>query len=71
MKMKTYVVNHGYCLTELFRNAAEAGPLDIVKLSKSNKILSISSHLPGNTPNDPYILQVIPVHFGGQHLNAN
>ena len=45
-------------VAELFRSAAEAGPLDIVKLRKGDKILNISPHLPGNTPDDPYVLQV-------------
>lgn len=44
--------------SELFRNAAEAGPLDIVKLRKGDKILNISPQLTSNTPDDPYVLQV-------------
>lgn len=44
--------------TELFRSAAEAGPLDIVKLRKGDKLLNISTHLPPNTPDTPYVLQV-------------
>ncbi|KAH0947447.1 hypothetical protein HN011_005542, partial [Eciton burchellii] len=42
---------------ELFRSAAEAGPLDIVKLRKGDKLLNISTHLPANTPDTPYVLQ--------------
>lgn len=45
-------------LKELFRNAAEAGPLDIVKLCKGDKLLNISTNLPANTPDSPYVLQV-------------
>ncbi|XP_051154086.1 uncharacterized protein LOC127277220 isoform X1 [Leptopilina boulardi] len=45
-------------IKDLFRNAAEAGPLDIVKLRKGEKILNISPQLPANTSEDPYILQV-------------
>ncbi|XP_031788903.1 uncharacterized protein LOC100116395 isoform X3 [Nasonia vitripennis] len=44
--------------SELFRCAAEAGPLDIVKLRKKDKIFNISPHLPGNKADDPYVLQV-------------
>ena len=47
-----------FCLAELFRSAAEAGPLDIVKLRKGDKLLNISTHLPANTPDTPYVLQV-------------
>lgn len=46
-------------ITELFRSAAEAGPLDIVKLRKGDKLLNISPQLPANTPDTPYVLQVI------------
>ncbi|XP_011495947.1 PREDICTED: uncharacterized protein LOC105360679 [Ceratosolen solmsi marchali] len=49
-------------IKDLFRSAAEAGPLDILKLRKGNKIFNISPHLPGNTPDDPYILQVVGAH---------
>lgn len=49
-------------LKELFRSAAEAGPLDIVKLRKGDKLLNISPHLPPNTPDTPYILQVTTHH---------
>lgn len=45
-------------VAELFRNAAEAGPLDIVKLCKGDKLLNISTNLPANTPDSPYVLQV-------------
>lgn len=45
-------------VAELFRNAAEAGPLDIVKLRKGEKLLNISTNLPPNTPDTPYVLQV-------------
>lgn len=44
-------------LKELFRNAAEAGPLDIVKLCKEDKLLNISTNLPANTPDSPYVLR--------------
>ncbi|EFN77999.1 hypothetical protein EAI_13934 [Harpegnathos saltator] len=47
---------------ELFRNAAEAGPLDIVKLRKGDKLFNISSHLPPNTPDTPYVLQIVGAH---------
>ncbi|KAK2585577.1 hypothetical protein KPH14_010211 [Odynerus spinipes] len=49
-------------LKELFRSAAEAGPLDIVKLRKGDKLLNISCHLPANTPDTPYVLQVVGAH---------
>ncbi|XP_014481570.1 PREDICTED: uncharacterized protein LOC106747983 [Dinoponera quadriceps] len=49
-------------LKELFRNAAEAGPLDIVKLRKGDKLFNISSHLPPNTPDTPYVLQIVGAH---------
>lgn len=52
-----------FSFSELFRSAAEAGPLDIVKLRKGDKILNISLHLPSNTPDDPYVLQVISLDF--------
>ncbi|KOC64184.1 hypothetical protein WH47_12486 [Habropoda laboriosa] len=47
---------------ELFRNAAEAGPLDIVKLCKGDKVLNISTNLPANTPDSPYVLQIVGAH---------
>lgn len=47
-----------FLFVELFRNAAEAGPLDIVKLRKGDKLFNISSHLTPNTPDTPYVLQV-------------
>jgi len=47
-----------FTVAELFRSAAEAGPLDIVKLRKGDKLLNISTHLPANTPDTPYVLQV-------------
>ncbi|XP_033301645.1 uncharacterized protein LOC117206424 isoform X1 [Bombus bifarius] len=47
---------------ELFRNAAEAGPLDIVKLRKEDKLLNISANLPANTPDSPYVLQIVGAH---------
>ncbi|XP_076164165.1 phosphodiesterase 9 [Ptiloglossa arizonensis] len=49
-------------LKELFRNAAEAGPLDIVKLRKGDKLLNISTNLPTNTPDTPYVLQIVGAH---------
>ncbi|XP_071580619.1 uncharacterized protein Pde9 [Temnothorax nylanderi] len=49
-------------LKELFRSAAEAGPLDIVKLRKGDKLLNISTHLPANTPDTPYVLQIVGAH---------
>ncbi|XP_008550613.1 uncharacterized protein LOC103573353 [Microplitis demolitor] len=49
-------------LKELFRSAAEAGPLDIVKLRKGDKLLNISPQLPANTPDTPYVLQVVGAH---------
>ncbi|XP_076234000.1 phosphodiesterase 9 [Calliopsis andreniformis] len=49
-------------LKELFRNAAEAGPLDIVKLRKGEKLLNISTSLPVNTPDTPYVLQIVGAH---------
>ncbi|XP_050451249.1 uncharacterized protein LOC126851381 [Cataglyphis hispanica] len=49
-------------LKELFRSAAEAGPLDIVKLRKGDKLLNISTHLPPNTPDTPYVLQIVGSH---------
>ncbi|XP_006610890.1 high affinity cGMP-specific 3',5'-cyclic phosphodiesterase 9A [Apis dorsata] len=49
-------------LKELFRNAAEAGPLDIVKLCKGDKLLNISTNLPANTPDSPYVLQIVGAH---------
>ncbi|XP_076754326.1 phosphodiesterase 9 isoform X1 [Xylocopa sonorina] len=49
-------------LKELFRNAAEAGPLDIVKLRKGDKLLNISNNLPANTPDSPYVLQIVGAH---------
>jgi len=52
-----------FCLAELFRSAAEAGPLDIVKLRKGDKLLNISTHLPANTPDTPYVLQVLYLNF--------
>jgi len=48
-----------FCFAELFRSAAEAGPLDIVKLRKGDKLFNISTHLPVNTPDTPYVLQVL------------
>lgn len=50
-----------FVFPELFRSAAEAGPLDIVKLRKGDKLLNISTHLPPNTPDTPYVLQVSQV----------
>lgn len=47
-----------FLVTEIFRSAAEAGPLDIVKLRKGDKLLNISTNLPLNTPDTPYVLQV-------------
>ncbi|KOX75069.1 High affinity cGMP-specific 3',5'-cyclic phosphodiesterase 9A [Melipona quadrifasciata] len=49
-------------LEKLFRNAAEAGPLDIVKLCKGDKLLNISTNLPANTPDSPYVLQIVGAH---------
>ncbi|KAG7212148.1 hypothetical protein KM043_012490 [Ampulex compressa] len=49
-------------LKEVFRSAAEAGPLDIVKLRKGDKLLNISTQLPANTPEAPYVLQVVGAH---------
>ncbi|KYN16320.1 hypothetical protein ALC57_11402 [Trachymyrmex cornetzi] len=49
-------------LKELFRSAAEAGPLDIVKLRKGDKLLNISTHLPANMPDTPYVLQIVGAH---------
>ncbi|XP_034952667.1 uncharacterized protein Pde9 [Chelonus insularis] len=49
-------------LKELFRSAAEAGPLDIVKLRKGDKLLNISPQLPANTSDTPYVLQVVGAH---------
>ncbi|KAK0073223.1 hypothetical protein PV325_010069, partial [Microctonus aethiopoides] len=46
----------------LFRSAAEAGPLDIVKLRKGDKLLNISPQLSSNTPETPYVLQVVGAH---------
>ncbi|XP_046617573.1 uncharacterized protein LOC124303857 [Neodiprion virginianus] len=51
-------------IKELFRSAAEAGPLDIVKLRQGEKLLNISPHLPSNTPETPYSLQVVGAHPG-------
>lgn len=51
-------------IKELFRNAAEAGPQDIVKLRQGEKLLNISPHLPSNTPDSPYSLQVVGAHPG-------
>ncbi|XP_063988924.1 uncharacterized protein Pde9 isoform X1 [Diachasmimorpha longicaudata] len=55
-------------LKDLFRNAAEAGPLDIVKLRKDDKLLNISPHLPANTPDEPYILQIVGAHPGSSGM---
>ena len=63
-----------FIVSELFRSAAEAGPLDIVKLRKGEKILNISPHLPANTPEDPYILQVtmhVPDVSGGTYVSSS
>ncbi|XP_044579687.1 uncharacterized protein LOC123261890 [Cotesia glomerata] len=49
-------------LKELFRSAAEAGPLDILKLRKGDKLLNISTQLAANTPDTPYVLQVVGAH---------
>ncbi|XP_017882584.1 cAMP-specific 3',5'-cyclic phosphodiesterase 4D [Ceratina calcarata] len=49
-------------LKELFRHAAEAGPLDIVKLRKGDKLLNISTNLPANTADSPYVLQIVGAH---------
>ncbi|XP_015600255.1 uncharacterized protein LOC107270091 [Cephus cinctus] len=49
-------------LKELFRSAAEAGPLDILKLHDGDKLLNISPYLPANTPDTAYVLQVVGVH---------
>ncbi|EZA62498.1 High affinity cGMP-specific 3',5'-cyclic phosphodiesterase 9A [Ooceraea biroi] len=51
-----------FSVAELFRTAAEAGPLDIVKLRKGDKLLNISTHLPANTPDTPYVLQIVGAH---------
>ncbi|XP_076289942.1 phosphodiesterase 9 [Lasioglossum baleicum] len=63
-KMATYKADQvtDMELKELFRNAAEAGPLDILKLCKGDKLLNISSNLPGNTPEAPYVLQIVGSH---------
>lgn len=52
-----------YKFSELFRSAAEAGPLDILKLRKGDKLLNISTQLAANTPDTPYVLQVI-IYYG-------
>ncbi|XP_011254651.1 uncharacterized protein LOC105250327 [Camponotus floridanus] len=63
-EMATYKANQvtDMELKELFRSAAEAGPLDIVKLRKGDKLLNISTHLPPNTPDTPYVLQIVGAH---------
>ncbi|XP_076646028.1 phosphodiesterase 9 [Halictus rubicundus] len=63
-KMATYKTDQvtDMELKELFRNAAEAGPLDILKLCKGDKLLNISSNLPGNTPEAPYVLEIVGSH---------
>lgn len=64
METATYKANQvtDMELKELFRSAAEAGPLDIVKLRKGDKLLNISTHLPPNTPDTPYVLQIVGAH---------
>ncbi|XP_033322464.2 phosphodiesterase 9 [Megalopta genalis] len=63
-KMATYKADQvtDMELKEIFRNAAEAGPLDIVKLSKGEKLLNVSTNLPGNTPDTPYVLEIVGAH---------
>ena len=56
--IRSHIRDDAISVAELFRNAAEAGPLDIVKLCKGDKLLNISTNLPANTPDSPYVLQV-------------
>lgn len=50
-------------LKELFRSAAEAGPQDIVKLRKGDKLLNITAQLSANTIDTPYVLQIVGAHL--------
>jgi len=48
----------------MFRNAAEASKLDILKLYNVNRtMLTISPNLPANTPQTRYRLDVIAAHY--------
>ncbi|KAK3575990.1 hypothetical protein CHS0354_023421 [Potamilus streckersoni] len=56
-------------LRETFRAAAEAGPVDILKLyNAKGSLMNISPRLPENTPNDRYRLEVVAVHCPGVPL---
>ncbi|XP_049769381.1 high affinity cGMP-specific 3',5'-cyclic phosphodiesterase 9A [Schistocerca cancellata] len=55
---------------ELFRSAAEAGPLDIVKLyGCDGRLLNISPALKDNAPDRPYRLEVVAAHCNGMLLD--
>ncbi|XP_049944414.1 high affinity cGMP-specific 3',5'-cyclic phosphodiesterase 9A [Schistocerca serialis cubense] len=55
---------------QLFRSAAEAGPLDIVKLyGCDGRLLNISPALKDNAPDRPYRLEVVAAHCNGMLLD--
>ncbi|XP_067006021.1 high affinity cGMP-specific 3',5'-cyclic phosphodiesterase 9A [Anabrus simplex] len=56
-------------LKELFRSAAEAGPLDVLKLyGAGGRLLNISPRLAPNSPDRPYRLEVVAAHCHGMLL---
>lgn len=51
---------------EIFRSAAEAGPLDILKLyNKKGNLIKISPSLAQNDPSDRYKLEAVAPHCPG------
>ncbi|GLH05808.1 Phosphodiesterase [Gryllus bimaculatus] len=57
-------------LKDLFRSAAEAGPLDILKLyGPGGRLLNISSRLAPNSADRPYRLEVVAAHCQGMLLD--
>ncbi|XP_064102147.1 high affinity cGMP-specific 3',5'-cyclic phosphodiesterase 9A-like isoform X1 [Macrobrachium nipponense] len=55
---------------ELFRNAAEAGPGDVIKLySSEGCLLNAGPDLESNTPNNPYKLHVVATPCNGNRIS--
>ena len=56
-------------ISETFRSAAEAGPLDILKLyNMKGNLVNISPRLPENTPQTRYKLEVIATQCNGKNV---
>ena len=54
-------------IPDIFRSAAEAGPLDILKLyNLKGHLIKISPRLEANSPNNRYKLEVVAAQYEGK-----